>query len=83
MKAAVNGEKIDSVFTQRNFTKTTNLERIIGNLPTWALSPFIGPSRDVHSLFLGLMGAEVAWHVALTSLPCQMGTSYLAKLTGY
>ena len=38
---------------------------------------------NVHSLFLGPIGAEVAWLVALRSLPCHMGTSYLARLTGY
>ena len=43
---------------------------------------FIVPSRDVHSLFLGPIGAEVAWLVALRSLPCHMGSSYLARLTG-
>ena len=32
---------------------------------------------------LGPIGAEVAWLVALRSLPCHMGTSYLAGLTGY
>ena len=30
---------------------------------------------------LGRIGAEVAWHVAFRSLPCHMGTSYLAGLT--
>ena len=32
---------------------------------------------------LGPNGAEVAWHVALRSLICHMGTSYLARRTGY
>ena len=32
--------------------------------------------------FLGPIGAEVAWHVAMRSLPCHMGYSYLARLTG-
>ena len=41
----------------------------------------IVPSCDVHSLFLGPIGAEVAWLVALRSLPCHMGYSYLARLT--
>ena len=31
----------------------------------------------------GPIGAEVAWLVALRSLPCHMGTSYLARLSGY
>ena len=43
----------------------------------------IVPSRDVHSLLLGPIGAEVAWPVALRSLPCHMGYSYLARLSGY
>ena len=43
---------------------------------------FIVPSRDVDALFLGPIGAEVAWLVALRSLPCHMGSSYLAELTG-
>ena len=30
---------------------------------------------------LGPLGAEVAWLVALRSLPCHMGSSYLAPLT--
>ena len=30
---------------------------------------------------LGTIGAEVAWFVALSSLPCHMGSSYLARLT--
>ena len=30
---------------------------------------------------LGPIGAEVAWHETLTSLPCHMGTSYLARQT--
>ena len=34
-------------------------------------------------LLLGSMGAEVAWHVAPRSLPCRMGSTYLARLTGY
>ena len=34
-------------------------------------------------LFLGPIGAEVAWLVAMTSLPCHMGLSYLARLPGY
>ena len=33
-------------------------------------------------LVLGLIGAEVAWLVALRSLPCHMGYSCLAGLTG-
>ena len=45
--------------------------------------PSIVPSRDVHSLCLGPIGAEVAWLVALRSLPCHMGYSYLARLAGY
>ena len=44
---------------------------------------FIVPSRDVQTLFLGSIGAEVAWLVALRSLLCHTGNSYLARLTGY
>ena len=40
-------------------------------------------SKKLHSLFLRPIGAEVAWLVALSSLPCHMGYSYLARLTGY
>ena len=53
----------------------------------WGASP--RPSAPTYlptylrSLFLGPIGAEVAWLVALRSLPCHMGTSYLARLTGY
>ena len=43
----------------------------------------IVPCRDVHSLFLGPIGAEVACLVALRSLPGHMGYFYLARLTGY
>ena len=43
---------------------------------------FIVPCRDVDSLFWGPIGAEVAWLVALRSLPCHMGYFYLARLTG-
>ena len=38
----------------------------------------IVPSGNV----FGPIGAEVAWLVALKSLPCLMGYSYLARLTG-
>ena len=31
---------------------------------------------------LGPICAEVAGHVAMRSLPCHMGSSYLARLTG-
>ena len=31
---------------------------------------------------LGPIGAEVACHVAMSSLPCHMGYSYLARRTG-
>ena len=44
---------------------------------------FMVPSRDVDSFVLGPIGASVAWYVALRSLPCHMGSSYLARLTGY
>ena len=43
---------------------------------------FIVRSRDVHSLFFGPIGTEVAWYVAMRSLPCHMGSSYLARPTG-
>ena len=33
-------------------------------------------------IVLGPIGTEVAWLVALRSLPCHMGSSYLARLTG-
>ena len=39
---------------------------------------FIMPFRDVHLTVLGPIGAEVAWHVVMRSLPCNMGSSYLA-----
>ena len=44
---------------------------------------FIVPSRHVHSFVLGPIGAEVAWHVEMRSLPCHIASSYLALLTGY
>ena len=53
-----------------------------GKTAHMGILPFIVPSRDVNSLFLGPIGAEVATHVALRSLPCHMGSSYLARLTG-
>ena len=64
-------------------TKTPDLERIMEKLPTRALCTFILQCRDVHSFFSVPIGAEVSWHVALRSLPCHMGISYLARLTGY
>ena len=50
------------------------------NCPKGSRSPLV-PSQDVHSLFLGPIGAEVAWPVALRSLPCHIRYSYLARLT--
>ena len=52
------------------------------NCPKGSHSSIV-PSRDVHCLFLGPIGAEVAWLVALRSPPCHMGYSYLARLAGY
>ena len=52
------------------------------NCPKGSLSSTV-PSRDLHSLFLGPIGAEVAWHLKMRSLPCHMRYSYLAGLTGY
>ena len=51
------------------------------NCPKGSHSSIV-PSSDVHYLFLGPIGAEVAWLVALRSLSCHMGYSYLARLTG-
>ena len=52
------------------------------NCPKGSHSSIV-PNGDVHSLVLGPIGAEVAWLVVLRSLPCHMGYSYLARLTGY
>ena len=35
----------------------------------------IGLFCDVQSFVLGPIGHEVAWHVAMRSLPCHMGSS--------
>ena len=66
----MNGENIDSVFTQRNFTKITHLEKIIGKVPRWALSLFIVPSRDVHSLFW--VPFVLRWHGMWRSYHCHV-----------
>ena len=52
------------------------------NCPKGSLSSTV-PCWDVHTLFSGPIGAEVAWLVAMRSPPCHMGYSYLASLTGY
>ena len=36
---------------KRTLRKATDSEKMIRKLPTWALYPFIVPSRDVHSMF--------------------------------
>ena len=59
------------------FTKDIWKTALMGTLS------FMVPSRDVHSIVLGPIGAQVAWHVAMWSLPCHMGSSYLARLTEY
>ena len=35
----------------KELTKTTDLEKIVGKLPTWAVFPFMLLSRDMDSLF--------------------------------
>ena len=54
----------------------------LGKTTHMGILSFIVPPRDVHSLFWDPIGAEVAWLVALRSLPCHMASSYLARLTG-
>ena len=63
-------------------TKTIDVETILRELATLAISHFIVSSRDVHTL---LPVAQVlSWQsVALTSLPGHMGVSHLAELTEY
>ena len=77
------------MYQQRKLTITTDLGKDgekksynHGKTAHMGTLSFIVLSRDVHSLFLRPIGAEVAWLVALTSLPCHMGSSYLARLTG-
>ena len=53
----------------------------MGKLPQ-GLTLSIVPSLGCALFVFGPIGAEVAWLVALRSLPCHMGTSYLARLTG-
>ena len=51
MKGRIQWRRDKRCIYAKKLTTTTDLEKIIGKLPTWALSPFIVPSRDVHSLF--------------------------------
>ena len=46
------------------------------------LSVYSAISRCALFVF-GPIGAGVAWHMALRSLSCHMGSSYLARLYGY
>ena len=66
------------------FTKIAEMFwKRVGKLPD-GHSISIVPSQYSHSaLFvLGPICAEVAGYVAMRSLPCHMGSSYLARLTG-
>ena len=72
--------------TQNNYRfRKQQLENI---LQSWQHCPhghplFYGAIQRCALLVLGHIGADVACLVALRSLPGHMGSSYLARLTGY